>query len=185
MLAMLIGGLWHGAGWAFVIWGGLHGAYLIVNHGWRRLIPASRTPGIASVWAGRVVTFAAVVAAWVFFRADNTEDAFRLLAGMSGFGENRSELASAQVILWLVAMLFVVWFTPNTCQMFRAARPVLLPPGHREDDTLQNRTAIRISSLVPLKSFALTLLLGVLALVSVLIVIDQGGQTQRFIYMIF
>jgi alginate O-acetyltransferase complex protein AlgI len=34
---MLLGGLWHGAGWTFVVWGGLHGIYLVVNHGWRNL----------------------------------------------------------------------------------------------------------------------------------------------------
>jgi alginate O-acetyltransferase complex protein AlgI len=185
MLAMLIGGLWHGAGWTFVIWGGLHGIYLIVNHGWRRLIPAPRTPGFAVVWAGRVLTFAAVIVAWVFFRADTTGDAFRLLAGMSGFAGNPPELASAQVILWLAAMLFIVWFTPNSYQMFRAAQPVLVPGGYSEDDTSQHGTAIRISAAMPLRRLAFTPLLVVLALVSVLIVIDQGGQTQRFIYMIF
>ncbi len=37
MLTMLLGGLWHGASWTFVIWGGLHGAYLVVNHGWQWL----------------------------------------------------------------------------------------------------------------------------------------------------
>ena len=37
MTTMLLGGLWHGAGWNFVIWGGLHGIYLVINHGWHRL----------------------------------------------------------------------------------------------------------------------------------------------------
>ena len=37
-IMMLLGGLWHGAGWPFLVWGGLHGLYLMVNHGWRHLM---------------------------------------------------------------------------------------------------------------------------------------------------
>ena len=37
-LTMLLGGLWHGAGWPFVVWGGLHGGYLMINHGWRHMM---------------------------------------------------------------------------------------------------------------------------------------------------
>src|SRR3546814_9514092 len=39
MITMLLGGLWHGAGWTFVVWGGLHGLMLVVNHLWRRVVP--------------------------------------------------------------------------------------------------------------------------------------------------
>src|SRR3990167_464275 len=76
MATMLLGGLWHGAGWTFVIWGGLHGLYLVVNHGWhtvRRKLgqdpdrPLSRPAPLASV----LLTFLAVAAAWVVFRADD------------------------------------------------------------------------------------------------------------------
>ena len=89
MLTMLIGGLWHGAGWTFVIWGGLHGLYLIVNHGWhtmRRRLNGGRLP--ESSWAGRrcaqAITFLAVVVGWVFFRATSLDGAVAMLEGMAG-----------------------------------------------------------------------------------------------------
>jgi alginate O-acetyltransferase complex protein AlgI len=88
MATMLLGGLWHGAGWTFVFWGGLHGAYLIVNHLWRTW---ARKTGVAARFdnrGGRVLggalTFLAVVFAWVFFRADNWSSAVAILHGMSG-----------------------------------------------------------------------------------------------------
>ncbi len=83
LITMLLGGLWHGAGWTFIIWGGVHGVYLIFNHIWRRT-------GIrlhASIcW---LVTFVAVVVGWVIFRSDSIESAMILLKGMSGcYGVN-------------------------------------------------------------------------------------------------
>src|SRR6195952_3334913 len=67
MITMLLGGLWHGAAWTFVVWGALHGAYLCINHAWKRFGPevAPRLRPAAAV-AGAVLTFLAVVVAWVF-----------------------------------------------------------------------------------------------------------------------
>src|SRR4029079_14565085 len=70
MLTRLIGGLWHGAGWTFVIWGGLHGLYLTINHVWNSYSPFS-----LPTWVGRVLTLAAVMVAWVFFRAESFQSA--------------------------------------------------------------------------------------------------------------
>ena len=67
-LTMLLGGLWHGASWNFVIWGGLHETLLLWNHAWRSLIRYD----IGS-WPGRVLTFLAVMIAWVFFRATDLD----------------------------------------------------------------------------------------------------------------
>ncbi len=89
MLTMLLGGLWHGAGWTFLIWGGLHGLYLAAHRAWlhwaRPLLP-SHVPGLA--WSGALLawslTFGAVVVAWVFFRASDLAAALNMLRGMSG-----------------------------------------------------------------------------------------------------
>jgi alginate O-acetyltransferase complex protein AlgI len=87
MLTMLIGGLWHGASWTFVAWGGLHGAYLVVERLIRRAVPASPWWDAAGV---RLVlglaTFALVCVAWVFFRAHDFGQAFRICAAMFGGG---------------------------------------------------------------------------------------------------
>jgi alginate O-acetyltransferase complex protein AlgI len=88
-VTMLLGGLWHGAGWTFVLWGGLHGLYLIVNHGWRALREhfgqhaESATPFGRAI--ARSITFVAVVIGWVFFRAASLDDALAILRGMAGF----------------------------------------------------------------------------------------------------
>lgn len=85
LMTMLLGGLWHGAGFTFVVWGLLHGSYLIVNHAWRSLCPGwtrSRSPLVkATSW---LLTFLAVVVAWVFFRADDMHSTLSILRGMAG-----------------------------------------------------------------------------------------------------
>jgi len=86
-LTMLLGGLWHGAGWTFVIWGGLHGAYLIVNHLWRyttakfgwNLSPNPLYRGFC--W---LLTFTAVILSWVYFRAPTLEQGNHIVAAMLG-----------------------------------------------------------------------------------------------------
>jgi alginate O-acetyltransferase complex protein AlgI len=88
LATMLLGGLWHGAGWTFVFWGGLHGVYLIVNHLWsglRSLIGMpSGAPSRLGTLLGRALTLLCVVIGWVFFRADSFASALALLRGMAG-----------------------------------------------------------------------------------------------------
>ena len=78
MITMLLGGLWHGAGWTFVIWGGLHGMYLVINHLWRK------TGLLLHTYICWLMTFLAVIVAWVFFRADSVDSAIKILKGMTG-----------------------------------------------------------------------------------------------------
>ena len=77
-LAMLISGFWHGAGWGFIIWGGLHGAALVVNHLWKKR--KYRMPN----WLGWLITFNFVNIAFIFFRAKTLDDAVKVLKGMAG-----------------------------------------------------------------------------------------------------
>ncbi|MCB2101392.1 MAG: MBOAT family protein [Rhodobacterales bacterium] len=98
MGTMLLGGLWHGAGWTFVVWGGLHGAYLVINHVWTRfralrhggVAPEHGPLGQALAWA---LTFVAVVVGLVFFRALTFDGALTILTGMTGL--NGIELPAA------------------------------------------------------------------------------------------
>ncbi len=90
MVTMLLGGLWHGAGWTFVIWGGLHGLYLMVFHSWQRALGSlgSGAPGAAlqrvTAPLAWLLTFTAVVIAWVFFRSPDVHSALSMLRGMAG-----------------------------------------------------------------------------------------------------
>jgi len=78
MLTMLLGGLWHGADWRFVLWGGLHGLYLIIHAAWERR--CWRMPTVPA----HALMLVAVVVAWVPFRADSMSAAAGMLAGMAG-----------------------------------------------------------------------------------------------------
>ena len=89
IITMLLGGLWHGASWTFVIWGGLHGCYLMINHAW--LAVSRKSPVIATfrrspagAGFGWALTFLAVIVGWVFFRAPSLNVAFTILKGMTG-----------------------------------------------------------------------------------------------------
>lgn len=78
--SMLIIGLWHGAGWTFVFWGGLHGVMLMINHLWRKT--RIELPKVLC-WT---MTFLGVVICWVFFRAENFHDAWCMLTAMTDIG---------------------------------------------------------------------------------------------------
>lgn len=86
MITMLLGGLWHGAGWNFVIWGALHGSFLVIHQQWRDVSRRLRLPLPAA--AGRLasvsLTFLCVVFAWVYFRAPDLATANRIVLGMFG-----------------------------------------------------------------------------------------------------
>lgn len=75
-MTFVIGGLWHGASWMFVIWGALHGAALVIHRAWKAM--GGRLPRPLA-W---LTTFLFVNTAWVFFRATSMEDAMRVLRGM-------------------------------------------------------------------------------------------------------
>jgi alginate O-acetyltransferase complex protein AlgI len=82
MITMVLGGLWHGAAWTFVLWGGLHGLFLCINHGWASLSRklGFSTPKVAA-W---LITFVSVILAWVFFRAPTLDRAITITKGMAG-----------------------------------------------------------------------------------------------------
>jgi alginate O-acetyltransferase complex protein AlgI len=96
MTTMLLGGLWHGASWTFVVWGGLHGAYLAVE---RYLTERFAGRRIATTAGSRIalglLTYLLVNITWVFFRARDFPSAWRLLRSMFGFGE-----AAEKVLYW-------------------------------------------------------------------------------------
>jgi alginate O-acetyltransferase complex protein AlgI len=115
MITMLLGGLWHGAAWTFVAWGALHGIYLCINHAWTNYGPP--VPAVLARPARLVsflLTFLAVVVAWVFFRADNLTSALSVLSRMADpclivLGHNEM-VQSARIAIYAA----IAWFAPNT-----------------------------------------------------------------------
>ena len=146
LATMVLGGLWHGAGWTFIVWGGLHGVYLVIHHAWRaflmRIGRGARDTALGRV-AGVATTFLAVVVAWVFFRADSMDAALLMLEGMAGahgvslpsavgqrlgavgpllegWGVTYTAGGGRELVmgwLWITALLPVVFLLPNTQQI--------------------------------------------------------------------
>jgi alginate O-acetyltransferase complex protein AlgI len=126
-ITMVLGGLWHGASWSFVLWGALHGAYLVVNHAFRSLIERL-------VWHRRLdtslvyrafawgVTITAVVAAWVFFRAQTMHGALAIVSAMVGSGSDEvtdvlirnAGLKMATGFTWCAVLALAVVALPNS-----------------------------------------------------------------------
>jgi D-alanyl-lipoteichoic acid acyltransferase DltB (MBOAT superfamily) len=136
MITMLLGGLWHGAGWTFVFWGGLHGAYLCVNHLWHDFRQSLGHNLKKSHWwsrgVGCLVTFLAVVVAWVFFRAENINAAITMIKTM--FGANSFSLSPSPIPVVplgrkvLLSFCLLVWLMPNTQQWLIRYNPALTEP---------------------------------------------------------
>jgi alginate O-acetyltransferase complex protein AlgI len=122
---MLLGGLWHGANWTFVIWGLLHGLYLTINHGIRRILGERSNPAVRG--AGALLTFIAVVIGWVFFRAKSVASAKAILGAIVGHGGwltvpgttlGINRIMSVDSCLWWVAACAAIaFFLPNAYDM--------------------------------------------------------------------
>lgn len=163
-ITMLLGGLWHGAGWNFVIWGALHGAYLIVNHGWQKLsLKSGRLLTRFKIyhalsWA---ITFVAVVIGWVFFRAETYDGAISILQSMLGIHGIKvpnaiwvqcvdmmpilanlpidTKIGGGVVFvltwLWVISLLLISLLMPSTHDLFRKQK------GDLALENLDNRYA--------------------------------------------
>src|SRR3954470_8756668 len=86
MITMTLAGLWHGAGWTFVVWGAYHGCLLIINTIWQRFATEPEEPTRAGQLVGWALTSWAFVVGAVFFGAADIETSWGLLTAMGGFG---------------------------------------------------------------------------------------------------
>ncbi|MBL4763302.1 MAG: MBOAT family protein [Gammaproteobacteria bacterium] len=147
LITMILGGLWHGASWNFVVWGGLHGFYLIVNHAW---IAVKHSLGFRNHSENKMTTFLArfstlllITIAWVPFRANDLATTISVLKGMFGMhGFTWVQISSGtsntlqtflisigwrfeQMLFFkgpndliiLAAVIGLVWWLPNTQQI--------------------------------------------------------------------
>lgn len=142
MTTMLLGGLWHGAGWNFIVWGGLHGAYLVVNG---RYHAFARKTGFDQKWHSFVVTglgagltFLAVTVGWIFFRSSTLSSALSYIrSALGGSGVSIDSLvqtelapvrnflyglgivtASSPIKLWTVAIATAIILIPLFCTFY-------------------------------------------------------------------
>lgn len=132
LITMLLGGLWHGAGWNFLIWGGLHGLYLMINHAWAtivdRSLPKSLLESARFIMMRKLfgfsLTFLAVVFALVFFRATSFDGAMTMISAMLNLNWQSSQFdplfckdcfeMTIQLGLGLMAGFLIIIFTKNS-----------------------------------------------------------------------
>ncbi len=126
ILTMVLGGLWHGAAWTFVAWGGIHGLWLVVHRQWSRLLGRSAesgtTRGVGKI-VGIIATFHLVCLTWLFFRAESIDHAFGLLAAL-GSGWHLSDFVLTGVAL--MAFFLGPWLAFEGWQEWRKDSKVLL-----------------------------------------------------------
>ena len=116
MLTMLLGGLWHGAAWTFMIWGGLHGTYLILEKLQKQYVPFKITK-----WNGiflSFLTFSCVNITWVFFRAREFDTAWNMIKSMFYMQSNSEKILDSFTIIKVcivIGILFLChWIMRNT-----------------------------------------------------------------------
>ena len=137
MMTMLLGGLWHGASWRFVAWGGLHGLFLAGERLYRSMRPTppadlagpAGRPGVSGLGrivgglgpiVGMLITFALVNLTWVFFRAEDFTSAFHLISRMVGWaaGPSSGHLVRRSLALWIFGLTAVLlagqWMARDT-----------------------------------------------------------------------
>jgi len=152
MVTMLLGGMWHGAGWTFILWGGMHGGYLAINHVWRKIKLSKASPEPIGQFISWALTFLVVVIAWVPFRAESIHGAKNIMKGMAGL--NGVPLPSSiintlhipqswmldhgvivggtfrygnvhELLVWLVGLFLVVLSFPNAQQIMHQYNPAI------------------------------------------------------------
>ncbi len=124
LLTMLLGGLWHGAAWTFVVWGLLHGTFLIINHGWNglnaRLKSRGRNVRLPTV-VGWLLTFGAVSIAWIFFRSPSFDHARAMIEGLLGLNglhsDRLADVVGVGKTLMLIFVAAIALLLPNTQQL--------------------------------------------------------------------
>jgi alginate O-acetyltransferase complex protein AlgI len=133
MVTMLLGGLWHGASWAFVVWGGLHGLYLAVERVLRQRFAAYR-PGPLMLLCFALLTYTLVNITWVFFRAHSFDKAWLVLKGMFGLNANAAPILPTvhltMVTLIVGGIVFAHWHMRHqTLESVVSRAPTLLLSG--------------------------------------------------------
>jgi len=156
LITMTISGLWHGAGWQFIVWGVLHGIYLTINQSWRivrpRFWPDEVSYERVMKPVGFVLTFSAVVTALVFFRATSVPSALSILAGMLGlngilpydmqllhnFGVTLpwsmlADFVPVTSFIWIAILWLAATRLPNSLEVLRPLQPALDFPEDLEE----------------------------------------------------
>ncbi|MDB2532195.1 MBOAT family protein [Alphaproteobacteria bacterium] len=120
MITMLLGGLWHGAGWGFVLWGALHGIFLSINHIWRKLFGSKSENLYSFIWAtsSRFLTLICIVFTWVLFRTESVSLTLEVYGGMFGIN-GAGDFENFTIPIFFIIILWIwVLVLPNSLELF-------------------------------------------------------------------
>ncbi len=194
LITMLLGGIWHGAGWTFVIWGLMHGVYLVVNHLWQMIfnsagaLQSSTLSKYCYGISARLLTFFFLVIAWVVFRAHSLTGAKYMLLTMFGFNDDPKQFHNpfgsdlehyyhlAFNILglpYIGILLLIMFFAPNSMQIVG----ILQDKNHLSYDQRAKLSRIRFQ---PSAVWAV-----VISLMVVLAWQGMLGKVSEFLYFQF
>jgi D-alanyl-lipoteichoic acid acyltransferase DltB (MBOAT superfamily) len=174
LVTMAVAGIWHGAGWHYLLFGLMHGVFLVVNHAWRVLRKQlGGEAGAAERLAARALTLLAVLAGFVMFRAASVGAAGRLFEAMAGAGGLSGPAPSPGWLASLASGLAFCWLAPNAYQLLAAYRPHLAMPA------VNTPAASRFAWRPTRRWLLLLALLGAAGLVA------TGGRVDQFIYFEF
>lgn len=163
MTTMVLGGLWHGAAWTFVVWGFLHGSWLVAHRLLQPWLPKPQTTLTGGAYAAIswLCSMAIVWVTWVFFRAGSMTSALDVCARMAGITGSEGAPPEVRGYVWLLTAL--------TCMLV----------------LLESRIVIACEAGLERWSRVTPLLRGCVYAFAVLCLVFFGGSTQRFIYFDF
>ena len=122
LITMILVGFWHGAGWTFIIWGAMHGIFLAIHRIYRWGIGKHQPNNLSYKILSHILTFIAIVSAWVFFRATSLEQAAHILGSMFGFvPSNHFYAGSEKAILYIIMGYAACMTLPSSMAYFRMA----------------------------------------------------------------
>jgi alginate O-acetyltransferase complex protein AlgI len=131
---MVLAGIWHGAGWTFLVWGTMHAVMICVNTAWREFAtPSGRETGALGRWLRWAVTMLCVALAWVPFRATTLSGALAIYAGLvdvAALGHQLSLMADRKAIAVTAFSLLLAAFAPNIYQLMSGFDPALGSRGY-------------------------------------------------------
>lgn len=132
LLTMVIGGIWHGAGWTFILWGACHGVILAINHGLRKVLSVPRWFALSF---GRVGMFVLVTLIWVLFRSPDLDTCFHMFEAMVGMNTEDLPRHLIKVKNWgpVLGIVVLTLYVPNVYQFLRGYSPALGAESHVRD----------------------------------------------------
>lgn len=203
LIVMFLGGLWHGAGWTYIVWGILHGFYLLLNHFYRYAkayfqLNEKRPTLIYRIFCF-FLTMLCVIIAWVIFRSETMNGAEIVLKGMAGINgivlpytyesyaswlnnfpidikfQSMNYYHGKRQVFWYLFLLCVVIWLPNTHEIMNRSKPALNPPD------VKYNSMWRLFDWHP--SFLYATIIGILALTSLFMIFI--GRRNEFLYFQF